>query len=200
MDNQDNHDLGHIITSASNIRDTQDKIAIMQAYLRGEIIEMTTARGDRNEHWVVEHNPTWNWGPMLYRVKLEEVTYDTMDWTNIDVKYRYAARDECGDVYLYKHKPKCHRTSWWENHWDEFSHNLSDFFLGHVKGTCDWKDSLINRNDSEQKMIDEYLRQGHKITAILKYRNQGGHRDGHPIRSLREAKDAVEARQQYLGL
>lgn len=76
----------------------------------------------------------------IYRPALEK---PSLDWSQIHEKWRYCARDEDGDVWLYEDKPEIHTNS--------FAGRLccytciTDLLKSYKPGTVDWKDSLIER-------------------------------------------------------
>lgn len=144
----DNHDLGDTIIGHYAARDTKDKIEVMQAYMRGEAIQFRYMSQDPNDNasWTDIGNPSWNWGVLSYRVKPEEITYDTMDWSNIHEDYKYVARDRLGSVYLYVNHPSVSNNVWMPSTVGEYEKQLPRFFTGHKVGNCDWKDSLIKRD------------------------------------------------------
>ena len=117
---------------------TLEKIAIMQAFADGAAIEYGINDGSR---WYSDHSPDWRWSVFDYRIKQEPVTYPTVDWSIFTDDMQWIAFDENGDCYAYTDKPKVNNNMWILSAGKVFS-------TQHIKigrGTCDWRDSLIQR-------------------------------------------------------
>ena len=85
-------------------KSTAEKIKVMQAYLNGEALEATT---DGLSSWVelgYYREPTWDWEKCDYRVKEEDHTLD-IPWEVIEEKWKWAAMDKNGKVFLAKCEP-----------------------------------------------------------------------------------------------
>jgi hypothetical protein len=83
--------------------DTLRKIAVMQAYVDGKEIEMTS-HGDL---WVRCDFPTWNWSDKDYRVKPEPRAF----WVNIYdsgvLGRAYMTKEEAENGAIEGHRNKC---------------------------------------------------------------------------------------------
>ena len=68
----------------------------------------------------------------------------SINWEHVSIKFNYLAEDSDGAVYLYEKKPYTAQDVWGVS--DSFSEVTEAYmFASYVKGTCDWKDSLIQR-------------------------------------------------------
>lgn len=48
---------------------TAEKIAVMQAYERGENIQVAVSGSDEWDDWIIVGSPSWSWRDRDYRVK-----------------------------------------------------------------------------------------------------------------------------------
>ena len=78
-----------------------------------------------------------------YRVKTQPLTKPSIDWSHVADKYKWLAIDENKSAYLYIDKPLTHnmRKVWTADKDYIPAVNFASF----KQGTCDWKDSLIER-------------------------------------------------------
>lgn len=130
---------------SDNKQVTKERIAIMQAYVDGEKIEAYW-----HGHWYeISEFENWNWEENDYRIKpIPAPIPMTIPWDVIKPEYMWAAMDECGDVYIYSHKPQQLTNNWWlvdSEASDEPSMMSALDILVIDKGTVDWKDSLVER-------------------------------------------------------
>ena len=84
--------------------------------------------------------------PALYPYHVEitkKVTKPSINWDYVHSKFKYLAQDADGSAWLYAEKPQINLSSHWSvvlsDHTNAESHATYD------PGTCDWKDSLIER-------------------------------------------------------
>ena len=77
-----------------------------------------------------------------YPVEITKATTKpSIDWDHVSSEYNYLVQDSDGEGYLCSEKPS--RT---ESGWNtESSYTLATAFTSYVPGTCDWKDSLVER-------------------------------------------------------
>ena len=73
---------------------------------------------------------------------IKKVTKPSINWEHVDSKFEYLAEDPCGSAFLYEEKPFTASTSWGILGGEAVE---TFMFASYVKGTCDWKDSLIKR-------------------------------------------------------
>lgn len=86
--------------------------------------------------------------PTLFPYPIEivkKVTKPYINWEYVDSKFKYLAEDSNGVAFLYEKEPFSTMTA--------FSNGGGAFaevcmFASYLKGTCDWKESLIKRPDS----------------------------------------------------
>jgi len=88
---------------------TEDKIKVMQAFLEGETIEVMGQDGW--EEWCFHTEPQWNWEHCDYRVKEEDYSLD-IPWDLIKDKWKWAAMDDDGEIFLYTKKPEPLHCAW----------------------------------------------------------------------------------------
>jgi hypothetical protein len=96
-----------------------------------------TSDGKRNEHYIQSLYP--------YPVEIvKKVTKPSINWDHVHSRYNYLAEDSCGAVFLYKEEPFIALNSWAIQGGEAI---VAHMFASYVKGTCDWKDSLVKRPD-----------------------------------------------------
>jgi hypothetical protein len=115
------------------------KLAIKDKFNSGEIIQ----RLDANGIWVDDFDPAF-FNELTYRVKPK--TKPQIPWDAIVEDYMWAARDDSGDVYIYKNRPKIFLE---HKGWIDIGIMAPrmEEFLKFDPGTCDWTDSLVSRLD-----------------------------------------------------
>ena len=72
---------------------------------------------------------------------VKATTKPSIDWTHVNEHYKYLAMDEGGLHHLFTEKPIQVASEWRTNHPYVFAGHFASLTLG----TCDWKDSLIER-------------------------------------------------------
>lgn len=93
------------------------------------------------KEWMICGNPTWH-EDLEYRIKL---TKPSINWEHVAPEYVALATDTSGSSYLFTEVPEATANMWstgirWRS---------ADVFQSFVKGTCDWKDSLVLRPSAE---------------------------------------------------
>lgn len=82
-----------------------------------------------------------------YRIK---PTKPSINWGHVDPRYKYLARDENGNVYLYTEEPvKCVHI--WDS--DGGMACRADSHITLTVGNCDWTESLVERTQEAKKRI-----------------------------------------------
>lgn len=78
---------------------------------------------------------------LVFRVKPQPLTKPSIDWSHVAPEYKWLARDESGDAYVYSGQPCAHDGIW------KYvgKYRMADPFASYTPGTCDWKDSLVER-------------------------------------------------------
>jgi hypothetical protein len=73
---------------------------------------------------------------------VKEVTKPSIDWEHVSSEFNYLAEDSEGGAFLFEKEPFVAGNMWgaYEGETAE-AHMLASY----VKGTCDWKESLIQR-------------------------------------------------------
>jgi len=118
-----------------HIEETKAKIAVMQAYVDGAPIECAV-RG--SAFYPMKSAPSWMWYEYDYRIA---TTPDTIDWGHVSAKFKFMARDERRDAFLFSHRPIRE-----DDEWCCGGECCEASVLASYKaGTCDWKDSLVER-------------------------------------------------------
>lgn len=80
-----------------------------------------------------------------YPVKIvqdESATKPSINWEHVSSEFNYLAEDADGGVFLYEDKPYTTTETWMVGNGDLTEANL---LASYTKGTCDWKESLIER-------------------------------------------------------
>jgi hypothetical protein len=137
---------------------TEQKIAIMQAYLDGKTIEYRHKNIPEDRDFLSfdrtdDESPIWEWGLFDYRIK--QSTPDNINWDHVHPDYNYMARDNDGLVYLYGKKPtrgSPHYGMWSTNENQEGKVSGAQAFASFKQGEVDWKDSLVVRPGYEVRM------------------------------------------------
>ena len=83
--------------------------------------------------------------PALYPYHVEitkKVTKPTVNWDHVNSRYNYLAQDESGTCWVYEHVPILIEDEWASSRGDC---TPADCLQSLVPGTCDWKDSLVER-------------------------------------------------------
>ena len=75
----------------------------------------------------------------------KKVTKPSINWEHVDSKYNYLAEDPCGAASLYEEEPFTALTSWGIQGGEAVE---AFMFASYVKGTCDWKESLVKRPEN----------------------------------------------------
>lgn len=121
-----------------NIEKTKQMIAVMQAYVDGKPIECFSL-ASLSAAWQNVSDPIWSWFSNDYRIS---TTPDSIDWSHVAPEWKFMARDESGNVFLYGSYPRrC--GNYWGDHTSIFIQ--AKYFSSYRRGTCDWKESLVRR-------------------------------------------------------
>ena len=97
-------------------------------------------------------NGQWShWGPApfapstTYRVKPQPPTKPSIDWSHVAPEYKWLARDADGLAFVFSDMPWAEFNAWvWDGGECE-AVCVSGFLSSYTPGTCDWKDSLVER-------------------------------------------------------
>ena len=73
---------------------------------------------------------------------VKKVVKPCINWEHVDSKFKYLAEDPCGTASLYEEEPFTALNSWGIHGGEAVE---AFMFASYVKGTCDWKESLVKR-------------------------------------------------------
>ena len=73
----------------------------------------------------------------------KKIVKPSINWDNVHSKFNYLAQDADGSAWLYAEKPQINHSS----HWSAVLGGpaKADSHASYDPGTCDWKDSLVER-------------------------------------------------------
>lgn len=89
-------------------------------------------------YWATKPDGSFD-GSKTYRARA--LVPDTIDWSHVAPEWKFMARDESGQVFLYDEKPEPDPEGWhthgtWET---------ATVFASYKRGTVAWQDSLVKR-------------------------------------------------------
>lgn len=126
----------NLASTENIIEQYQKRIEVMKAHVDGADIEYRYKGGD----WHPASMPQWGWEIKEYRVKPK--IPDSIDWSHVDPKYSFMARDKDKKAYLYENRPK-------KSHicWDTAGGTYvpTVVFASYKQGDMSWGDSLVER-------------------------------------------------------
>jgi hypothetical protein len=94
--------------------------------------------------WEPSVTPQWH-AHCAYRVKPQQPKKPSIDWSHVAPCVVAIARDADGGAYLYAGLPSVSAyCSEWVANCDAYAANA---FASYTPGTCDWRDSLVQRPD-----------------------------------------------------
>ena len=125
-----------------------EKIEVMQAALEGKPIERFVLDYSVRWHDAVGE-PLFNWHNVDYRVKEVPKTKPSINWDHVSPEFKWMVTDEDGHTYLYSLEPSLHYFCWME--YDGVCTTATNW-TSFVPGTCDWKDSLVERPKGEENV------------------------------------------------
>jgi hypothetical protein len=76
----------------------------------------------------------------------KKIEKPSINWEHVSNEFNYLAEDSEGGVFLFEKEPFVAG-----NMWGAYEGEVAEasMFASYVKGTCDWKDSLIQRPDGD---------------------------------------------------
>lgn len=125
--------------STKSKKTLEEKIKVMQHYLDGGMVISFNQIFQQDE----DGELSWNWCDLDYDIYEEPKTKPSIDWSHVNKDYKYMATDEDGDTHLYNKKPYIEDYGVW-NVSSGFCKS-AEAFVSFVPGTCNWKDSLVER-------------------------------------------------------
>ena len=84
--------------------------------------------------------------PTLFTYPIEivkKITKPSINWDHVRSEFKYLAQDADGSAWLYAEKPQINHSSHWSGVLG--GHAKAESHATYDSGTCDWKDSLIER-------------------------------------------------------
>lgn len=96
----------------------------------------------------VEGEPLWL--PLtVYRLARPPAAPDSINWSHVTPEWKWMARDENGNIWLYSEKPEC--GIWHDKEWscDDGNYIEAKHFVSLIPGTTLWQSSLVERGSNE---------------------------------------------------
>lgn len=117
----------------------EEQLALFEAWLDGNPIEFYNFSYSQ---WF-SGEPMWD-EQVIYRIKPVQ---PSIDWDHVHPDYKYLAIDNNGASHLFRYKPAINNRSYWQAKNGIYMDNEIDatLFTSFKAGTCDWKDSLVER-------------------------------------------------------
>ena len=112
----------------------EEKLDTFEHYIDGNKIEVKVGGNGR---WKIAAVPSFN-PRNAYRKAL---TKPSINWDHVAKQFEYMATDSSGLTFLYKEKPELRSLCYVS----ELGCTLASGFASFVQGTCDFKDSLVQR-------------------------------------------------------
>lgn len=84
---------------------------------------------------------------VTYRARPAPLTKDSIDWSHVANEFNFLSRDKGGQAFISQKRPYADNRRWRGG----FSFESAETFASYVRGTCDWKDSLVVRPGYEEK-------------------------------------------------
>lgn len=122
--------------------DIETKLALHRAHYEGKVIEAKIHISDP-DRWIVTGNPAWL-PDCPYRVRPEHLRDISLPWAALDARWKWAARDDSGDVEIYSKRPDLDTTIW---DTDGSCIEVTGLFANFDPGNKPWNESLIRRPD-----------------------------------------------------
>lgn len=120
---------------------TAEKIAVMQAYERGEKIEYRNIGS--MQRWLESANPKWSLGVIDYRIAAPDPVPHTIDWSHVSDDYVCMVTTSHGNHYLATSIPEDGIDTW---HWPfDVVFSLIQSHSSFKPGNMPWQDSLVVR-------------------------------------------------------
>lgn len=79
-----------------------------------------------------------------------ETTKDSIDWSHVHERFKWMVRDADGGAYLHLSMPTF--SGEFSNSWSwDLDIAFAKDFASYKAGTCDWKDSLVERPKASEE-------------------------------------------------
>ena len=121
---------------------------VMMAYADGALIQVYV---EGLASWIShtsEEPLEWDWTKTKYRVA--PTTPDTIDWSHVAPEYKWMVRQNPSfspRAFLCKGEPDLHENV--DCYMIKVEHVYADAFASYQRGTCDWRESLVQRPEGE---------------------------------------------------
>ena len=76
-------------------------------------------------------------------VQDESATKPSIDWSHVKSEYKWLSVDKDGSAFVYENEPEHGESNFWYSQ-EGIQYEVSGL-ASYTKGTCDWKESLIER-------------------------------------------------------
>lgn len=129
----------------------KEMIAVMQAYDGGARVQART-RGASGT-WIDIDVPSFDWFSHEYRAK--PVSPDEINWSEVHEDYKFMARDDSGDAYVFKNMPIARVNSGYWISEEGLTEQVNGLFSSYRNNGKDWKDSLVERPSLANKFNEE---------------------------------------------
>lgn len=106
------------------------------------VIEWLKDDGDGKGEWTECVSPTWQ-DVLEYRIK---PTKPSIDWSHVHPDYKWMAKDEDGEMWLYEVEPSLAVSGWVAGYLGGMQ---AMCFASAKPGSCHWRDSLVQRPGEE---------------------------------------------------
>lgn len=118
--------------------DIEAKMALHRAHYEGKVIECLSTSKDK---WHVTPTPAW-FSDCTYRLRPEPLRDISLPWAALDARWKWAARDESGNVWIYDERPVT-GTALWKS--GCLCLEVTGLFSDFDPGNKPWSESLIRR-------------------------------------------------------
>ena len=120
--------------------DIETKLALHRAHYEGKVIVEKIHISDHGV-WIVTTGPAW-YPDCIYRLRLEPMRDISLPWAELDARWKWAALDKNGAVYVYLECPDLGGNNWVT----ESSYlDITNLFAAFDPGNKPWNESLISR-------------------------------------------------------
>ena len=118
--------------------DIETKLSLHRAHYEGKVIE---AKINNPDKWFADRDPSWA-PTFFYRLRPEPLRDISLPWAVLDARWKWAARDETGEVWVHEELPD-RDASFWKSGgiYLEVTGLLANFDPGNKP----WNESLIRR-------------------------------------------------------
>ena len=120
--------------------DIETKLALHRAHYEGKVIVAKIHIIDP-DRWIVTNTPEWL-PRSIYRLRLEPMRDISLPWAELDARWKWAARDESGGVWIYDERPDTGIRVWITN---GLCLEITGLLANFDPGNKPWNESLIRR-------------------------------------------------------